>query len=40
MTPIRSYSSKDYDVFIGLDVDLKSYVVNVKDHESMNLKNA
>lgn len=36
MTPIHKYSSKDYDVFIGLDVDLKSYVVNIKDHEFMN----
>lgn len=27
---------RDYDVFIGLDVDLKSYVVNIKDHEHMN----
>lgn len=36
MTPIRYYSSKDYDVFIGLDVDSKSYVINVKDHELMN----
>jgi len=36
MTPIHQYSSKDYNVFIGLDVDLKSYVVNVKDHELMN----
>lgn len=36
MTPIHKYSSKDYDVFIGLDVDSKSYVVNSKDHEFMN----
>ncbi len=36
MTPFHKYSSKDYDVFIGLDVDTKSYVVNFKDHEFMN----
>lgn len=36
MTPIRYYVSRDYDIFIGLDVDLNSYVVNVKDHEIMN----
>jgi transposase len=34
MTPL-SYSVKDYDTFIGIDVDKKSYVFSVGDHNTM-----
>lgn len=27
---------KEHDIFIGLDVDIRSYVANIKDHDSMN----
>lgn len=31
-----TYNSKDYDIFIGLDVDKKSFSFTVKDQEQMN----
>ena len=34
MTPL-TYSLRDYDKFIGIDVDKKSYVFSVGDHNSM-----
>lgn len=36
MASVLQYNAKDYNVFIGLDVHLKSYVVNAKDQEFMN----
>lgn len=31
-----TYDPRNYDIFIGVDVDIKSFVVNVKDHANMN----
>ncbi len=31
-----TYDPRNYDTFIGLDVDIKSFVVTVRDHASMN----
>ncbi|MDD5477603.1 MAG: hypothetical protein PHG87_05350 [Candidatus Omnitrophica bacterium] len=31
-----AYNSQDYDIFIGIDVDQKSFSFTVKDHEQMN----
>ncbi len=31
-----AYSPKEYDIFIGIDVDKKSFSFTVKDHETMN----
>lgn len=31
-----TYSPKDYDTFIGIDVDQNSFAFTVKDHETMN----
>jgi transposase len=33
---LRGYLPKDFDVFIGLDVDKKTYVLNIRDHGRMN----
>ncbi|MBL7157732.1 MAG: transposase, partial [Candidatus Omnitrophica bacterium] len=33
---LRGYIPKDFDVFIGLDVDKKSYVLNVRERDAMN----
>jgi transposase len=32
----QSYLPSDFDIFIGLDVDKKTYAVNIRDHEMMN----
>jgi transposase len=32
-----AYNPKDFDIFIGIDVDKKSFAFTVKDHEHMNL---
>jgi transposase len=31
-----SYLPKEFDIFVGLDVDKKSYAVNVRDHDIVN----
>ncbi len=30
------YNTQDYDIFIGIDVDQKSFSFTVKDHGQMN----
>lgn len=31
-----TYDPRNYDIFIGLDVDIKSFVINVRDNANMN----
>lgn len=33
---IQTYAPKDYDIFIGIDTDKKSFSFTIKDHDTMN----